>query len=322
MNFEIVEEPIRLHLHGVSGVAENEQFGETGLRLMNEMWQVVKGAKIANTGINHWVYFPAGRMFVGVELQNPEQVPTPVQLEPLEFELQRYMKHVHVGPYQALPQTWKELKAELAARGEVIAAPSLEIYGHHCDDPSKSETTILIGLQAKPESTTTTIDRTTFESIYAGQPRWEIGRPQKAFIDVADPIRIAKQKAMERGLTVTFQVMDALTLNDWPERFDNVIDSALFHVFSDDDRCRYIEGLATVLKSYGRFYFLCFSDKEPGTQGPRRVSQKEIEVAFAEGWQIESIEPSRYEVRPDPQDISFNDGGPRAWFVVVRRLDR
>ena len=59
------------------------------------------------------------RMFVGIELRNPQQSPTPDQLEPLEFELQRYMKHVHVGPYQALPQKWKELKAELAARGEI-----------------------------------------------------------------------------------------------------------------------------------------------------------------------------------------------------------
>ena len=31
-------------------------------------------------------------------------------------------------------------------------------------------------------------DRSTFESIYAGQPPWDIGRPQKAIIDVADKI--------------------------------------------------------------------------------------------------------------------------------------
>jgi effector-binding domain-containing protein len=59
------------------------------------------------------------------------------------------LKHVHVGPYQALPQKWKALKAELAARGEIIDSSSLEVYGHHCDDPSKTETTILIGLRAK-----------------------------------------------------------------------------------------------------------------------------------------------------------------------------
>jgi hypothetical protein len=150
MNIEIIEEPIRFHLHGIRGVVENERYGEVGLRLMNEMWQAVKGAKIPTMGINHWVYLPDGRMFVGVELQDPQQPSTPDQLEQLEFELQRYMKHVHVGPYQALPEKWKELKAELAARGEVIGSPSLEIYGHHCDDPAESETTILIGLIAKP----------------------------------------------------------------------------------------------------------------------------------------------------------------------------
>jgi hypothetical protein len=149
MNIEIVEKPVRFHLYGIGGVVENERYGEVGLRLMNEMWQVVKGAKIPTTGINHWVYLPDGRMFVGVELRNPQQHPPTDQLEPLEFELNRYMKHVHIGPYQALPQKWKELKAELAARDEVIGSPSLEVYGHHCDEPSKLETTILIGLLAK-----------------------------------------------------------------------------------------------------------------------------------------------------------------------------
>lgn len=233
---------------------------------------------------------------------------------------------VHVGPYQALPQKWKDLKAELVARGEVIGSPSLEVYGHHCDDPGKLETTILVGLLAKAERTTTTINRATFESIYAGQPRWEIGRPQKAFIDVADqitgsildsgcgtcenafffarrghkvtgidflaePIRFAKQKATARGLTATFLVKDALTLKDWTERFDCIFDSGLFHVFSDDDRRRYVDGLASVLMPGGRLFLLCFSDEEPGTQGPRRVSRTEIEVAFADGWVVESIEP-------------------------------
>ena len=150
MKFEIIEEPIRFHLHGIGGVVENERYAEVGLRLMNEMWQVVKGAKIPTTGINHWVYLPAGRMFVGVELRNQQQAPLPDPLERLEFELQRYMKHLHVGPYQELPRKWKDLQAELVARGEVIGSPSLEVYGHHCTEASKLETTILICLKAKP----------------------------------------------------------------------------------------------------------------------------------------------------------------------------
>ena len=201
-----------------------------------------------------------------------------------------------------------------------------------------------------------THDRSSFESLYAGQPRWEIGRPQKALLAVADkmtgsvldsgcgtgentlyfagrgqrvtgidflaePIKLAQQKATERGLTATFLVMDALALKDLPEVFDNVIDSGLFHVFNDDDRRRYVEGLASVLRPGGRLFLLCFSDAEPGDQGPRRVSRREIEGAFAEGWVVESVEPSRYEVRPDPNDPSFRDGGPRAWLVVARRSE-
>jgi cyclopropane fatty-acyl-phospholipid synthase-like methyltransferase len=196
-------------------------------------------------------------------------------------------------------------------------------------------------------------DRSTFEAIYAGQAPWDIGRPQKPFIDVADqitgsvldagcgtgdnalflagrgnnvtgidflevPLQRAQRKATERGVPVTFLVKDALTLKHWSERFDNVIDSGLFHVFSDDDRCRYVDGLATILKPGGRLFMMCFSDEEPGTQGPRRVSAKEIRDAFAEGWKVESIAPVRFEVRPDLKDFTFSEGGPKAWFVAAR----
>jgi cyclopropane fatty-acyl-phospholipid synthase-like methyltransferase len=197
-------------------------------------------------------------------------------------------------------------------------------------------------------------DRTTFESAYAGQAPWDIGRPQKAFLDVADqitgaildagcgtgenalyfaslghkvtgidflsePIDRANRKAAERGLKATFLVVDALALKHIPEVFDTAIDSGLFHVFGDEDRQRYVEGLASVLKPGGRLFLLCFSDEEPGTQGPRRVLRREIEDAFAMGWKVESIESSRYEVRPDLKRIQFSPGGPKAWFVVVRR---
>jgi cyclopropane fatty-acyl-phospholipid synthase-like methyltransferase len=136
---------------------------------------------------------------------------------------------------------------------------------------------------------------------------------------IEEAINRAKRKAAERGLSANFLVMDALALKNIPEVFDSVIDSGLFHVFSDEDRKRYVEALATVLKPGGRLFLMCFSDEEPGTQGPRRVSKKELHDAFAEGWAIESIEPVRAEVRPDFKDFTFSEGGPKAWFVVVRR---
>lgn len=147
MQIEIVETPIRFALHGRSGSVPNNRFGEVGMKLMDEMWKIVKGTGTANKGTNHWVYLPEDRMFTGVELMPNTQVPN--GLEPLQFELPRYLKHLHIGPYQALPEKWAALKAEIVARGETIGSPSLEVYGHHCADPSKAETTILIGLQPK-----------------------------------------------------------------------------------------------------------------------------------------------------------------------------
>jgi hypothetical protein len=42
-------------------------------------------------------------------------------------------------------------------------------------------------------------------------------------------------------------------------------------------------------------------------------------TGIPQGWVIESIEPARYEVRPDLKDLTFSEGGPRAWLSVIRR---
>jgi SAM-dependent methyltransferase len=91
-----------------------------------------------------------------------------------------------------------------------------------------------------------------------------------------EPIQRAKRKATERGLSATFLVMDGLALKDLPEVFDSVIDSGLFHVYSDEDRQRYVEGLASVWRPGGRLFLLCFSDEEPGRKdrgGCRRKAE-------------------------------------------------
>jgi SAM-dependent methyltransferase len=198
------------------------------------------------------------------------------------------------------------------------------------------------------------IDRAAFEEFYAGPAPWDIGRPQERFAAIADrvtgpvldagcgtgenalllaarglrvvgidfveeAIRRARRKAAERGLAVEFLVKDATRLADWGERFASVIDCGLFHVFSDADRRRYVAGLARVLEPGGRLFLMCFSDEEPGTDGPRRVSRRELYDAFADGWEVESVQPARCEVHPEFTEMTFSEGGPKVWFAVVRR---
>ena len=48
---------------------------------------------------------------------------------------------------------------------------------------------------------------------------------------------------------------------------------------------------------------LCFSDRQPGVEGPRRVTQAEIRAAFLDGWRVDAIEPATIEVNVDPRGI-------------------
>ena len=133
------------------------------------------------------------------------------------------------------------------------------------------------------------------------------------------PIALARQKATERGINATFRVGDALKLEESSEQFDNAIDSGLFHVFSDEDRPRYVRGLAKVVRPGGRVMLMCFSDKTPGEQGPRRVTEAELRAAFAKGWEIETLELARFETRPEARQAMFAGEDPWARFLVARR---
>ena len=197
-------------------------------------------------------------------------------------------------------------------------------------------------------------DHGTFAAAYAGKAPWDIGKPQGAIAESADlvsspvldagcgtgenalflagrghqvtgidfveeAINMACRKAAERGLTAEFQVKDVMTLGNWDQRFVTVIDSGLFHVLSDEDRARYVAGLTHVTNPGGRLLLLCFSDEEPGTQGPRRVSQQEIRAVFKGDWIVEDIRARRADVRQDLEGLPFSEGGPKVWFAIIRR---
>jgi cyclopropane fatty-acyl-phospholipid synthase-like methyltransferase len=198
-------------------------------------------------------------------------------------------------------------------------------------------------------------NRADFEESYSGEPPWDIGKPQRPFTELSNrvvspvldagcgagdtalffaacgcdvtgidftkgAIQRARGKAAQQKLDVEFLVKDALTLADWEARFNTILDSGLFHGLSDEDRRCYVHGLAHVLEPDGQLFLMCFSDEEPGNEGPRRVSQQELRAAFAQGWHIESIVAARVEVNPTFTEL-FSQGGPKAWFATIRRKE-
>jgi hypothetical protein len=70
-----------------------------------------------------------------------------------------------------------------------------------------------------------------------------------------------------------------------------------------------------VLRPGGRLYLLCFSDRQPGAFGPRRVSQDELRAAFRDGWTILAIEAETFALNP----AVFGVATAQAWLATVSR---
>jgi SAM-dependent methyltransferase len=197
-------------------------------------------------------------------------------------------------------------------------------------------------------------DGRDWDDSYAGPPPpWDIGRPQPAFVRLAEAgaltgalldagcgtgehtilaarhhcsalgidvsqraIEAARRKAAECGADATFEVVDALRIHELGLAFDTIVDSGLFHVFDDDARTRYVMAVNTVLRPGGHLHLMCFSDRQPGSWGPRRVSENELRAAFGTGWRIVSLVRDRFDVNP-----GVGTPAAEAWLADVVRVE-
>ena len=130
----------------------------------------------------------------------------------------------------------------------------------------------------------------------------------------ANAIEQARLNAARRGVAARFEVADALDLGDVPA-YDTVVDSALFHVFTPEDRARYVRGLHRVCRPGALVHVLALSDDGPG-YGPE-ISATAIREAFGTGWVLDDLRPSSY------RGVVGADGALGdlpAWLARARRV--
>ena len=192
-----------------------------------------------------------------------------------------------------------------------------------------------------------------WDDSYAGPPPpWDIGRPQPAFVRLAEAgtltgalldagcgtgehtllaarhgaraigidvspraVELARRKADERGIEASFQVLDALHLDALGETFDTIIDSGLLHVLDDAARSRYVTALQAALRPGGHLHLMCFSDRQPGDWGPRRITESELRAAFGAGWRIGSLAADHFDINPGLGTLTAE-----AWLADIVRL--
>ncbi|QKY19608.1 methyltransferase domain-containing protein [Halolamina sp. CBA1230] len=188
-----------------------------------------------------------------------------------------------------------------------------------------------------------------YDAAYAGVPNWDIGRPQEAFVALAESGRIrgpvldvgcgtgelamylarwghevlgidlspraveqARAKARGRRIDAEFAVWDALDLAGLARAglsFPTVVDSAMFHVLGDAERDRFVDGLAAVVPQGGHYYVLGDARRTAGDV--YGVTPAELRERFAgSDWEVEFAIPTAFERR-----WSSNP----AYFVGVRR---
>jgi len=192
----------------------------------------------------------------------------------------------------------------------------------------------------------------SWEDAYKTVPPWDVGRPQPAFVelvragelgkhkvldvgcgtgenalylasngfsvsgvDLSDrAIAAARAKAVERRLNIDFRTGNALSLEFKDSVFDNVIDSGLFDTFPDNDRPVYAREMARVLVTRGRYFMLCFSEKEPTDWGgPRRIRKEEIETMLSPLFKINYIRDTSFATR-------FHTNGGKAYLTSATKI--
>ncbi|MFB6107687.1 MAG: class I SAM-dependent methyltransferase [Haloplanus sp.] len=189
-----------------------------------------------------------------------------------------------------------------------------------------------------------------YDAAYAGVPNWDIGRPQRAFVRLAEtglvrgpvldvgcgtgelslylarrgldvlgidisPLAVeqAREKARQRGVDARFLVWDALDLPRLAAAglsVRTVVDSAMMHLFGDRERDQFVAGLGRVVRSGGLYCVL--GDARADDRVGYGITPAEIEARFdrAGGWDVVFATRTVFERR-----WSTNP----AYFVVVRR---
>lgn len=115
-------------------------------------------------------------------------------------------------------------------------------------------------------------------------------------------IERARRNAQEAGVSVTFELGDAVKLDGITDRFDTVVDCAFYHTFSPDPELgnAYFHALHRATRPAARLYLFTFGPPGVSINGfamPRSITEDELRQPLAaHGWDITYLGPTTYQI--------------------------
>ena len=96
-------------------------------------------------------------------------------------------------------------------------------------------------------------------------------------------VEIAKKRGSKRKISCDYLVRNVLDLK-FDQKFDFIFDRGCFHHIPEKDKPKYAFLVNNLLKKNGKFYLLCFSDKNPPVK--KNMSKENIRFFFSEYFNI------------------------------------
>jgi 2-polyprenyl-3-methyl-5-hydroxy-6-metoxy-1,4-benzoquinol methylase len=108
-------------------------------------------------------------------------------------------------------------------------------------------------------------------------------------------VKIARERCQKRNLACAYEVGDVVNLS-FSEPFDFVFDRGCFHHVPRGEKPGYVATLKRLLRPGGKFFLLCFSDKNPPSE--KNLTKEDIRGYFGRDFRIHFIKHSVHREPP------------------------
>ncbi|HUB05645.1 MAG TPA: class I SAM-dependent methyltransferase [Myxococcales bacterium] len=115
----------------------------------------------------------------------------------------------------------------------------------------------------------------------------------------------ATKRAASAGQGRVRFVQDDILKSHLEGPFEAIFDRGCFHVLPPECRSTYVRTVGHLLAPGGILFLKCFSDQQPGSEGPYRLSPADVRSAFGGALDVLSIERTVFQgnVQPNPQAL-------------------